>query len=339
MRCLIVLNFGRNMGFVVDTERMRIFLLTILVVLCNCSVSNPWAYNAPPGTGMSGREALDKPVVLLAQFTAGTGVDARWSDIAPEMQQAFARALLKTGKFDVVTDQYIVNQALDAIADTGATRDRALDTVRSTLNTNTAFLVQARITDFLHTSEAPDSVRRLSWFSEANDAVVAMDMTATDLQVGRVAFSDQIAATVGAGDEETDQYGSLEFGSYLFWSTPLGRASTDVLDEGVHQLAGLRGSTPGVVKITAYEVGHRDVKLSGDGYLDDGGIYYVGAADAVTGQYISIDDDLGRALRLRVEKHFFGSSTGWLLSEPAEYEHITGATLSKAPLPTQATVQ
>ncbi len=339
MRHLIVLNFGRNMGFVVDTAPMRIFISSLLLILCNCSMSNPWAYNAPPGQGAQGKEALEKPVVLIAPFSSGTGVDARWSDIAPEMQQAFARAILKTGKYEVVTDSDVVNQALDAIADTGASRDRSLGTVRSILDTDTAFLVQVRITDFLHTSEAPDSVRRLSWFVEANDAVVAMDMTATDLQVGRVAFSDQIAATVSAGDEEIDQYGSLEFGSYLFWSTPLGRASTDVLDEGVQQLAGLRGSTPGVVKITAYEVGHREVKLSGEGYLDDGGIYYVGAVDAVTGQYISIDDDLGRPLRLRVEKHFIGSSTGWLLSEPASYEHITGATLSKAPLPTQATAK
>ena len=31
----------------------------------------------------------------------------------------------------------------------------------------------------------------------------------------------------------------------------------------------------------------------------------------------------------------FGGNTGWLLSEPAEYENITGSTLSKSPLPTQ----
>ena len=317
---------------------MRILIAPILLLLCNCSL-NPWAYNAPPGQGAIGSEALQKPVVLLDQFTSGSGVDARWSDVAPEMQQAFARALLKTGRFEVVTDPYLVNQAVDAIATTGSSRNSSLDSIRSTLDADTVFLVQARITDFLHTSEAPDSVRRLSWFSEANDAVVAMDMTATDLQVGRVAFSDQIVATASAGDEEVDQYGSLEFGSYLFWSTPLGRASTDVLDVGVRQLAGLQGSTPGVVKITKYEVGHRDVKLSGSNLLDDGGIYYVGVADAVTGQYTSVDDDLGRPLRLRVEKHFFGASTGWLLSEPAEYENITGATLSKAPLPTQVTSQ
>lgn len=318
---------------------MRIVLASILLLLCNCSLSNPWTYNPPPGQGAVGSEALQKPVVLLAQFTSGSGVDARWSDVAPEMQQAFARALLKTGKFEVVTDPYLINQAADAVAATGSSRNSSLDSIRYTLDADTVFLVQARITDFLHTSEAPDSVRRLSWFTEANDAVVAMDMTATDLQLGRVAYSDQIAATVAAGDEEVDQYGDLEFGSYLFWSTPLGRASTDVLDEGVRELAGLQGSTPGVVTITKYEVGHRDVKLSGSNLLDDGGIYYVGAADAVTGQYITIDDDLGRPLRLRVEKHFFGASTGWLLSEPAEYEHITGATLSKSPLPDQVTSQ
>ena len=111
--------------------------------------------------------------------------------------------------------------------------------------------------------------------------------------------------------------------------------SSDVLNQAVTQLASLRGSTPGVVEITSYEVGSREVDLSGGDLLDDGGIYYVGAMDRMTGNFAAVDDDLGRPLRLRVEHHFFGGSTGWLLSEPAEYEHVTGSTLSKSPLTTQ----
>ena len=111
------------------------------------------------------------------------------------------------------------------------------------------------------------------------------------------------------------------------------------MDESVAHLGSIRGSTPGVVEIVSYEVGSREVQLSGGDFLDEGGIYYVGAMDTRSGQFISVDDDLGRPLRLRVEHHFFGSSSGWLLSEPAEYEHITGSTLSKSPLPTQLTAE
>ena len=49
------------------------------------------------------------------------------------------------------------------------------------------------MTDFLHTSNAPESVRRLRWFEDANDALVAMDITAIGLQRGRTVYSDQIA--------------------------------------------------------------------------------------------------------------------------------------------------
>ena len=283
-------------------------------LLSACS-SNPWAYNSAPGSGSVGSEAMQKPVVFIEPFTVGSGVDGRWSGIAQEMQKAFTRALLKTGKFEVARSKAMAEQAF------------------------ASFTIDSEVTDFMHSSEAPDSVRRLNWFTEANDAIVALDMTATDLSSGRVVFSDQLVATVSAGDEDTDQYGSLEFGSYLFWSTPLGEASKEVLDEAVTRLASVRGSTPGVVKITSYEVGSREVKLSGGNLLDDGGIYYVGATDSTTNTFVSVDDDLGKPLRLRVEHHFFGSSTGWLLSEPAEYEHITGSTLSKSPLPTQAIVQ
>ncbi len=293
---------------------MRLVLLPILLLPMGCS-SNPWAYNNAPGRGRIGSEATQKPTVFVEPFEVGSGVDSRWSGIAPEMQKAFTRALLKTGKFEVAQSRSLAEQSF------------------------TSFAIKSELTDFMHTSEAPESVRRLSWFTEANDAIVALDMTATDLHTGRVVFSDQLVATVSAGDEEADQYGSLAFGSYLFWSTPLGEASKEVLDEAVTNLASLRGSTPGIVEITSYEVGSREVHLIGGDLLDEGGIYYVGAMDSRSGQFTSVDDDLGRPLRLRVEHHFFGGSTGWLLSEPAEYENITGSTLSKSPLPTQATVQ
>ena len=288
---------------------MRVLITTIILVLCGCS-SNPWTYNPPPGSGAAVAESVQKPVILLVEFTSSSNVDPRWSDIAPEMQKAFSRARMKTGAFDVVTKKSVAEDA------------------------QTAFLVEANITDFLHTNNAPQSVRRLSWFSEANDALVALDLTATEVRTGRVMLSDQIVAIVSVGDQETDQYGSLEFGSYLFWSTPLGEASTDVINDSISQIAQLRGSSPGSVNIVKYTLGSREVTLSGNETLAGGGIYYVGIKDPRTDTFIGAEDDLGRPLRLRVEHHFWSDSTGWLLSEPAEYETIAGATLSKSPLPT-----
>lgn len=288
---------------------MRVLITTIIFVLCSCS-SNPWSYNAPPGSGAMGAESVQKPVILVGKFTSSSGIDPRWSDIASGMQKAFSRALMKTGAFDVVTKRSVAEEA------------------------QTAFLVEANITDFLHTSDAPESVRRLSWFSEANDALVALDLTAIEVRSGKVLLSDQILATVSAGDEEADHYGSLEFGSYLFWSTPLGEASTDVINDSITQIAQLRGSSPGSVTIMAYTPGSREVTLSDGESLAGGGVYYVGIQDPKTGSFTSAEDDLGRPLRLRVEHHFWNGSTGWLLSEPAEYETIAGATLSKSPLPT-----
>ena len=158
-------------------------------------------------------------------------------------------------------------------------------------HSTTAFVVEGKITDFLHTSDAPESVRRLSWFTEANDAIVAINITATDLHSGRVVLSDQIVASVSAGAKETDQYGDLEFGSYLFWSTPLGEASSDVINDSVAKLATLRGSIPGTVRITKYVEGGRAVTLLDGALLDDGGIYYVGSSDSVTGDFVALDDD------------------------------------------------
>ena len=110
-----------------------------------------------------------------------------------------------------------------------------------------------------------------------------------------------------------------------------------MIDEATEQLVTLRGATPGIASIASHEEGSRAVDIVDGDALEDGGIYYVGDTSPETGQYVAIDDDLGRPLRLRIEKGFFGSCTGWLLSEPASYEVINGATLAKAPFPTQVT--
>ncbi|MDP7004702.1 MAG: hypothetical protein QF718_00625 [Phycisphaerales bacterium] len=291
---------------------MRFVVLMLLIPLVGC-VSNPWAYNDAPGSGLTAAESAKKPVVYIEPFVSGSAIESKWDGVASEMQKAFTRAILKTGKFEVAGDYSTAQKA------------------------PVSFSIETELTDFLHTSDAPESVRRLHWFSKANDAIVALDVSAKNIQTGRVVFSDQVVATISVGDEETDQYGTLKFGSYLFWSTPLGEASRDVIDEAVVRLSTISGSIPGVVTITSYTHGSRDVKLSGSDSLDEGGIYYVGAMDRTSGQFTSVDDDLGRPLRLRVEHRFFGGNTGWLLSEPAEYENITGSTLSKSPLPTRVT--
>ena len=154
-------------------EGMRIIAISLLSLLTGCS-SNPWAYNSAPGSGASGSEALQKPVIYIEPFAVGSGVDMRWSDVSPEMHKAFTRAILKTGKFEIATDPASARQSF------------------------AAFLVSAEITDFMHTSEAPESVRRLSWFSEANDAIVALDLSAVDAHTNRAVFSDQLVSVISA---------------------------------------------------------------------------------------------------------------------------------------------
>jgi len=299
--------------------------------MAGCS-ANPWVYNAPPGHGATEKEVVHKPAIILDQFAMGHGVAPRWSEVAPQMRDAFVRVLLKSGKFEVITDLSLSEQVLEAVSKYGDERVTALTAIREKISADTAYLVRVTITDFLHTSDAPKSVQKLRWFRTSNDALVAMDITVVDVQVGKTAITEQLAASISAGDEEADQYGSLEFGSYLFWSTPLGRASSEVITDATTLLAGLQVASPGGAVITSREEGSREVSIMGGDMLEDGGVYYVGNKDDISEKYIPVDDDLGRPLRLQIEKNFFGGSVGWLLSEPAQYERVVGATLSKTPL-------
>ncbi len=311
---------------------MRLIVLITFLTLVGCS-GNPWAYNSAPGQGPIGSEAATKPVILLGDFEASSNVSPRFPEIAPEMKKAIGRALVKTGKFELIQDDSLNADIRSILESHGSERTASLHRELRALGADYGFYVTGNVTDFLHTTDAPGSVQRMRWLETANDALVAIELTAISLQTGRILYSDQLVATVPAGDEVEDQYGSLEMGSYLFWSTPLGRASTEVINTAVHQLAAIRASVPGVARIASFTDGSRSVEVDDGEQLVDGGIYYVGVANAATGEYIAMDDDFGRPLRLRIEKGFWGSCTGWLLSKPAVYESLTGATLSKSPFP------
>ena len=311
---------------------MRFIISIALITLAGCS-TNPWTYNSAPGQGPIGSEAAMKPVILLGDFEASSNVSPRFPEIAPEMKKAIGRALVKTGKFELIQDDSLSADVNGILETHGSERTASLHRELSSLGAEYGFYVTGNVTDFLHTSDAPDSVQRMSWFETANDALVAIELSAISLQTGRVLYSDQLVATVPAGDEVEDQYGSLEMGSYLFWSTPLGRASTEVINSAVTQLSTIRASVPGVARIASFTDGSRAVDIDDGEQLVDGGIYYVGVTNTATGEYISMDDDFGRPMRLRIEKGFWGSCTGWLLSKPAGYESLAGATLSRSPFP------
>ena len=193
--------------------------VTLLIVrsyVCGCA-SNPWSVQfQPPVQVRWVQNRCKNQSVLLAPFTTGSGVDARWTDIGPDMQKAFARALLKSGKFEVVYNRSLPPKRRES-----------------------AFQIEAKITDFLHSpAMRPRTSRRLSWFTQANDAIVAMDITATAgaIWARRVFRSSCIDCLFRQEKKSTDPYGSLEFGSYLFWSTPLGEASAQkLLHESVSQ--------------------------------------------------------------------------------------------------------
>lgn len=305
----------------------RLCPIIVAAALCGCSgLSNPWAYDKPPGEGAADGAGPARPAMVIAPISEAPNVDARFTGVGDAMQTTLARMLRKTGRFDVVTDSGWVAEVEDAMRVPADVRRDMLDSVLRGLEADSGYLLQARITDYLHTSDAPAGARRLSWFSEANDAIVAMDVEARDLRTGRVVLSEQYVATRPAGDPGDDAYGTLEFGSYLFWSTPLGGATRSVLDDASEQIASLQVATPGAITVSGWESGTRQVELSGEGSAALRGGETTWLVRGVDHQ--AVLDDLGRPLRVRIERGFFGGVRGWLLSQPSEDARVIGATLS-----------
>ncbi len=282
------------------------------------SVSNPWVFDPPPAVGADEVLTSARPggtVVKVATFGDPAVAAVKWrDDVGLGMSDCLRRALLNETNFNV-----LIEPAQDPRAATGPTSLEA------------DYIVTGKVTDFNHTSMLSRKVARWGLIRRRSEAVVAIEFRVVDAHSGRVVASDHIYGTASASRRPPRKlYNGLDFHAYLFWSTPLGRASRQALGRVVGRIREILPSHSGESRIVAIE-GLRKVTLVGGRATGFAAgqeyVLYMSPPGTRRRSGPVYDAEMGRPLLVRISRVRKNSSTGWLLGQPPAGVDLRGAVL------------
>jgi curli biogenesis system outer membrane secretion channel CsgG len=217
---------------------------------CNSSSATGWDFETPPATGstVAGAEAglAARPVLVISPFANPASSSVPWPNLGRNMSEALSRALLADGRYNILVMPE-VSSKIDPIVANLLKGDQAgaLAKVREAYP-NVDYVITGKVTDFHHLADLNKDVSRSGWFGKKNEALVAIKLNIVDLAAKRVIAVDHIYGAAGAGETPAkDLYRGMDLDSYLFWSTPLGRATNQVINKAELQIARLVPDTLG----------------------------------------------------------------------------------------------
>ncbi|MHC4446954.1 MAG: CsgG/HfaB family protein [Planctomycetota bacterium] len=305
---------------------------------CSTSIYNPWTFNKPPTKAqrdLALNQVADRTVVVVAQFGNPTKPPVAWPDIGRTMSDAVARTLFDRGLFEVR-----INPDLATAIETtlGPSSKTAVDRLArlSRAHPDVHYVVTGKVTDFHHTGDLPRQVRRWGLLGRRREAVVAIDLKIFDLRSQRLVVAEHLTGTSRARLQSARKlYADITIDTYLFWNTPLGKASKKAVGNVVDQVIKVVPPRVGEPKIVDWGVGRR-VHVSGGRMwgVAKGQEYYVCRRTGPAGGLRSLPDiDTGQPLRVKITSVSRMTSTGWVLGKPAPDAKLPGAYLRHRPPP------
>jgi curli biogenesis system outer membrane secretion channel CsgG len=308
---------------------LRLLLLpgAVAAPLDGCSIwqSDSGSSNRPvsPLTTTARQET-----VLVGDFRNPPFSPMRWRSIGTGMSEAFANELRKRGELDVRVNAGLVRRIETLVEKPEEIRRTLLDEIRQD-DRRVRYVVTGAVTDFGHTSDLPEEVRR-SVAGRNPEAMVAIRLKVIDLRLGRVVLSEQVHGLARAPEDMTsDAYRSMTFGTYVFWSSPLGVATRQAIDQGIGVLEDLRPA-PADSAVVLKQVGYRKLRVEKVTDLTVPGdhLFFVCLTDETTGVVTPlVDPHTGRPLRAKIDSSTGRTVTAWLLGQKPLGVDLQGALL------------
>jgi curli biogenesis system outer membrane secretion channel CsgG len=309
-----------------------------VVALAACSTfDGSREYRVPPaaagGDAPAARDRSGQRVVVLGHFTTPPN-PLGWEDVGPGMSDALARTILNHGEFDVWINPELAGRVAGLINANAPERTAQLERLRQAYPA-VRLVVTGRVTDFHHTTDVAATAGRKGWFGSGTEAVVAIQLNVFDLDLGRVVATDHLHGAASAPRGSTpEMYEGLAFDTYLFWSTPLGVASAEVVEESMAVLNRVVPTRDQSIRVVQQTEEPRRVRIAAGpaSTLDRNERYYVYRLDETTGTlHPVLDRDTGQPLQARIESSSRIASTAWLLGRTPEDLDLRGAVLSTSP--------
>lgn len=299
---------------------------------------NPWAYTAPPTTAEPlppvVRADENRTVVVLGTFSDPSIAAPYAAGVGKCMSDALGRALLHDGRFDVWINPQL-SGAVEAILELPTlSHDEALGAL-GRANPRVRYVVTGKVTDFLHTGDLPAVAQRWGVLGRRNEALIAIDLRIVDLQTRRVVAAEHLKGMVDAPSQPTDElYAGIALDSYLFWSTPLGRASKTAIEFAVKRTTRLvPGGRVGDARIAAVAPRRRlSIHGGSNSGLAAGNDYFLLMPNHADQLKPILDPDTGLPLAVRVDSVTRNAASGIMKGRPPLELDIRGAVL-RASLP------
>lgn len=325
----------------------RFFTCALLGGLVACvsgcaAPHNPWIYASPPTT-VEPRSAAarteHREVVVLGVFEDPSRAPHYSSGVGKCMSDALGRALMHEGGFDVWINPQLSRSVEHVILLPTLQHEAALRVIAEE-NPGVRYVITGKVTDFYHTADLPAGASRWGLLGRRNEAIVAIDMRIVDLKFRRVVGADHLKGTAGVGSTQSDElYSGVALDSYVFWSTPLGRASKSAIERAVRRTEDVVPSgNLGVARITA-RPSQQELTITGGTHagLAAGREYYIvthrpGSTHG-TAVYDPITD---QPVKVRITSASRTAAHGLLIGRPPLELEIRGALL-RTMLPTIAT--
>jgi curli biogenesis system outer membrane secretion channel CsgG len=301
---------------------------------CGSGASRSWQFNTPPAAlgseGLRGSINPDGRVVVVGRFDNPTASALAWKDLGQGMSEALSQALLNQGRFDVWSNQKLAKGVAEILEGPTPQREQALGRLHDA-HRNVRFVITGKVTDFHHTGELPPDLRRRGFlFGTRDEAIVAVQFTLVDLQARRVLVADHVHGTASTGRRPVRElYRDVAFGSYLFWSSPLGQAAEEAIELAVERVNQVVPTTVTALRVIK-QFEDRKIVVSGDATasVKAGQEFYVCRYDEQRARLVPVNDPvLEQPLRARILSAGGSSATAWLIGErPVEID-LRGAEL------------
>jgi curli biogenesis system outer membrane secretion channel CsgG len=303
-----------------------------------CGSSTPWKSNPPPtasptsATPYAGLEHVpNRATLVIGRFANPGAASVPWNDIGKGMTDALSRAMLNDRTFEVRLNPELAAKLEPAVAGAKGSQTAELEKFART-HPDIDYVVLGRVTDFVHTNDLSRDVARRGLFGRKTEAFVAIKFHIVDLNAKRVIAVDHIYGSAGAdGSDAETVYKGLTIDSYLFWSTPLGKASKEAIEKARARLAQQAPSRVGEIVIARLIDARRIEIAAGRNWgLSVGQEYYVSTRSADDGSMAPVvDRHTSQPLKAVVREVDESVARAWLLGQQDGAIDLRGAVLTR----------
>ncbi len=312
---------------------LKIVATFVLVAVFGCArPTNPWVYAQPPAVSVSGVARpveRGRTVIAVAPFTNPDLPQLDWPDVGAELARAMRRSLYNDTDFEVRIAPDIEQAVSDPTFLGRKSKRRPVEV---------DFVVIGQVTDFHHTAALPKEASRWGLILRRKEAVVAIEWKVVDVRARRVVAADHTYGTAKAsgGKSIPELYAGLDVSAYLFWNTPLGRASHEAIDNTIERMRDVLPSFVGEQPTITAVLAPRKVSVQGGwkwGLAEGQEYYLVFPGEGDDSPQPVRDVDTGRPLVVQITDVNKGTAEAWLLGKPAPGVDIRGVVLLTQPGP------